>query len=479
MERIQADAERTFQRTGCFKLPARSSTFNSRQAEKPAKRHAEMSALRTGQLLAPQSLRQRRAATDALDHSAGPTNAKLSIHSDAAPATGKGPVWMWRRRVRSAVANESFRLSYFLSLYFILLIGVATGCKSPSTFYPVGIYSVPTTNDLRVVREAGFNLVAGSAEKGYLDAARGFGLKVLASPHTSAGKGFNASAARGAIKTFDSHPALWAWYLIDEPDLNEIPPEDVIKANRFIKNLHGIKPTALVVYSGYSSLHYANITDIMMIDRYPIPWLPLANFPQHVRMTRLALGKKKPLIAVIQAFDWHYYRELLPQEKDFRPPTYEELRCMTYCALAQRANGLFYYAYDGGGWKMSEHPDVWDALKKVVAEVDDFLPLFQAEHLWWPINHRFQDQSIRFNAALEGSIMPTLLRVKKGNYQVPAGDYVVAVNNTPKKHVYSFQLPSTTNPGVAILGEDRFARIEDDWVKDEFEPYAIHIYGPL
>jgi hypothetical protein len=365
------------------------------------------------------------------------------------------------------------------SLCFMVLLTLTAACRTTSSFYPIGIYSVPA-KDLQTIQEAGFNVVAGRADKKYLDAARDLRLKVLASPGTSAGKGFNATLARRTIASFDSHPALWAWYLVDEPDLNAISPDDVKNANQYIKNLPGIKPTALVVYNGYSSLHYANITDLMMVDRYPIPWLPLANFQQHVRMTRLALGQKKPLIAVIQAFDWTYYRELVAEEKNFRPPTYEELRCMTYCALAQRANGLFYYAYsDDKRWKMSEHPEVWDSLKKVIAEVNDNLPLFEAEHLWWPIVNRYQDPAIRFNAALEASITSVFLRVKKGNYQVSPGDYVLAVNNTDKKHIYSFRLPRSAGEAILVLGEERRLLTRDDWVKDEFEPYAIHIYGPL
>ena len=45
-------------------------------------------------------------------------------------------------------------------------------------------------------------------------------------------------------------------------------------------------PTALVLFQGYEALDYGNISDILLIDRYPVPWLPLANFGQHVQMAR-------------------------------------------------------------------------------------------------------------------------------------------------------------------------------------------------
>ena len=170
---------------------------------------------------------------------------------------------------------------------------------------------------------------------------------------------------------------------VDEPDLNAIPPAQVAEACRCLKAAGARKPTALVLCRGYEALHYAHLADITMVDRYPVAWLPLANFGQHVTMTRLALGPHKPLIAVIQAFDWSACPELLPGETNFRPPTHAEIRCMTYEALARGANGLFYYAYDAGRWQIREHPETWEALRSVVQEVRSRLPLFQAEPRWW------------------------------------------------------------------------------------------------
>ncbi len=363
------------------------------------------------------------------------------------------------------------------------------GKEARSHFYPIGIYAVNSTNDFQIVKEAGFNLVKGRAEKAYLDSAEAAGLKVLAAPATKAGKEFNAGAARAAVQAYDRHPALWAWYLADEPDLNDVPPEDVATAHRFLKTLGARKPTAIVLYQGYEALNYGKIPDLLMVDRYPIPWLPLANFGQHVTMARLALGKRKPLIAVIQAFDWSSYPGMVPGAKDLRPPTYEEMRCMTYEALARGANGLFYYAFDSD-WKMREHPETWAALKAVIKEVRERLPLFGARPQWWPKDHVFGDPTQGFNAALESSVTSTLLRVKRGDKSVPPGDYVLAVNNTDRTLEYSFALPCKRGRAkgerrmangelVPVLGEKRFIRPEKSRVRDTFGPYAVHVYGPL
>jgi hypothetical protein len=363
-----------------------------------------------------------------------------------------------------------------------LLLLFPSGCQhNRSEFYPIGIYSVNSINDFPAVRSAGFNLVMTVLDEEHLRAAQVHGLKILASPGTSAGEQFNAQSARAAVLSFDRHPALWAWYLVDEPDLHGISPQAVRNAHQFIKGLGSTKPTALAICQGSAALQYANIADLLMIDRYPIPWLPLANFPQHVRMARLGLGPNKPLIAVIQAFDWTVYPDLLPGRANLRAPTYAELRCMAYCALVRQANGLFYWCYDDGKWQIDQHAELWKSLRNVIAEVNAKLPLFKADHVWWPYIHDFGDLTTAFNGALESSVTPAMLRVKKGNTSVSAGDYILAVNTTDRIHQYRFRLPHEVGKAVEVevLGESRMLAVQKGWVEDEFRPFAVHIYGPL
>ncbi|MBU6401936.1 MAG: hypothetical protein KGS61_16590 [Verrucomicrobia bacterium] len=359
-------------------------------------------------------------------------------------------------------------------------MATATGCSHLQTRpYPLGIYSVPNATDLPLVRQAGFNLVTGPPTRPYLDAALTNGIKVLAAPGTSAGPGFDPAAARRTVHALDAHPALWAWYLVDEPDLNRIPPLQVIQANRFLKDLRARKPTALVIYNGVNALDYANIADLMMIDRYPIAWLPLANFPQHVRMTRFALGPRKPLIAVIQAFDWNYYRELLPGETQLREPTYPELRCMTYTALTAGANGLFYYCFDDQRWKMLEHPATWTALKSVVAEVRSRQALFQADRVWWPCSTDYARPADRFNEALESSIAAVMLHVRVGRAEIPSGYYLVTVNTTRKEIDWKVRPPGNLAGAVPVVDENRRLQSRDGWLADNFPACGVHVYGPL
>ena len=193
----------------------------------------------------------------------------------------------------------------------------------------------------------------------------------------------------------------------------------------------------------------------------------------------MSAGQGRPLIAVIQAFDWKYYPELLPGEKDLRPPTRTELRCMIYSALAQQANGLFFYCYNDGKWRMQEHPETWNALRGLVAEVNLMLPLFQAEHVWWGFVQRYGDYETRFNEALEAGIQNVRLRVKKGDAFVPPGEYILAINTTGKAQNCAILTPDYAEESARVFAEGRSALYRQNWIADRFEPYQVHIYGPF
>jgi hypothetical protein len=121
-------------------------------------------------------------------------------------------------------AMKSLCLLFCLALLEARANPLSARNQTARSIYPLGIYAVNSTNDFALFRAAGFNLITGPADKSFLDAAEAAGLKVLASPGTSAGPGFDLEAATKTVTACDGHSALWAWYLVDEPDLQEIAP---------------------------------------------------------------------------------------------------------------------------------------------------------------------------------------------------------------------------------------------------------------
>jgi len=374
-----------------------------------------------------------------------------------------------------------FQLGQALGLFAAAMVALGSaGCRvvRPAAF-PIGLYSVGSETNLAEIADAGFSLVAGPARRGFLDAAKANGIGVMASPGSSAGDHFNPAKVRSTVAKLDGHPALWSWYLIDEPDMQRVSPGRVEAAHRVVKQAGASKPTSLVLYQGDEAQWYGNIADITMVDRYPVPWLPLANFSQHIHKTRLAADRDRPVIAVIQSFDWTGHQSVLPGEENLRPPTELELRSMTYSALARGANGIFYYSYAEMRLKDRKYPELWEALKRVVKEVRRREALFAADHVWWPKAHHFENQDTRFNAALEASVHSVLLHVKHGDELLPPGHYILAVNTTSLPHTYRFRLPWETTGQVPVLEEGRHATTDGSWVVDQYAPFAVHVYGPL
>lgn len=349
------------------------------------------------------------------------------------------------------------------------------------SFYPIGICGASNTNAFPALQAAGFNLVLGSSSKSYLNAADKHGLKVWAGVGLTSSN-VNYAKTRDIISKSDRHPALWSWFLADEPEMNGISPERVQQAHRFVKKCRARKPTSVVIFRGDAVWDYSDISDVVFCDRYPIPWMPISDFRNHLRMIRYAIGPEKPLYAVIQAFDWEYYRYMLgPKVGPLRSPTCAEMRCMVYIALTQGVDGILFYSYDDGPgkWQMQEHPETWDSVCKIVAEINQRLPLFTAEHVWWPKRHWFDYTGRRYDAALEASVQSVLLNVRDGNDKISAGHYVVAVNTTDQEQIYSFVPPFERVVKFQVHAENRTLVPKDNWLSDTFKPFEIHVYGPM
>lgn len=330
-----------------------------------------------------------------------------------------------------------------LSIIWLTLLGLTWGWAGPTAaaeqkpFFPIGLYGVNQESSLETLSEAGFNLVVGPARSSFLDKAHTLGMSVIASPGASAGRGFDPSRFAQTVNQLDAHPALHSWYLVDEPDMTRTPPWQVEMDQRLLK-AHAIrKPTSLVLFDGLHARDYGGIPDILMVDSYPIPWMPLAHFSQQMNWSRSIAGPDKPLYAILQAFDWYAFREALPRETQFRVPTHEELRCMTYLALAQPVDGLLFYTYSSGKWHLPDHPDLWHGLLEIVATLQDRPFLQGCRRLPWIPSYTLSPYEKRRSQTQEPSIHCAHLRDREGM------DHVVLINTTEQPLNLSITLPAS------------------------------------
>ena len=362
---------------------------------------------------------------------------------------------------------------FSLLLTFPILLGCHTSSPQPASFFPIGIFGVPQTN-LTDIKAAGFNIVIGPATSTYLDAANAAGLEVLA--QSSPFQVLTNSAAANRIIDLDRHPALWGWYSIDEPDLNRIPPATVAKVHKKLNRL-ARKPAVLVLMSGTSVIHYRDLPDAIAVDFYPVPWAPLSQFGKEMKLARYAF-EPKPYYAILQAFDWSAFPDFIDTTETLRAPSYDELRCMVYMALAQRAQGLFFYTYSARGWDLTKSP-LWTDLQFIVAEINLRLPLFTAENLWWsPDFDYLAGPDSMYNEVRDGKISLVLLQVRKGNAAVPPGRYALAINTTSESVPFELQLPHTGDT-VPVLGASSPIPLTAGSIRKTFGPYEVICFGPM
>jgi len=191
---------------------------------------------------------------------------------------------------------------------------------------------VDSPEDFPRVKQAGFTAVQTYAKDRralatYVEAAAGAGLKALVFPQEWVGRG----PAPGQ--------AVLAWYLADEPEVDGLAPDRVAALEREVKSWDPFRRTALGIGIGSAATQYRAIGDVLLLDWYPVPHLPLSSVGEQIRQARGQAGGR-PVWAVLQAFDWRDFPQRGPNRIG-RFPTYEEMKFMTALALVRGARGLF------------------------------------------------------------------------------------------------------------------------------------------
>ena len=159
---------------------------------------------------------------------------------------------------------------------FILLFNV---CLVFADF-PIGIYGVNNPEDIKIVKEAGFNTIQtynSSPEK----------LKLLADEAKKQKVWLVIPSNKIIKKDFDEETETWpvlAWYIFDEPDVVKISREKLNTLDINTKNVFPKAKTVFVIGQGKTEIPYYDLADVLMVDWYPVPHLPLESFGQQINI---------------------------------------------------------------------------------------------------------------------------------------------------------------------------------------------------
>lgn len=340
--------------------------------------------------------------------------------------------------------------------------------------FALGWYDrVDRLKGIDIIAEQGFNIVMPYTNfyakkdyqriEAYLNRAYAKNIKVLLELFRDNIKDNNLAEITKYIQTFKDHPAVYGWYLFDEPTVKKVRPEKLEPVYEILKRETPNKPVALLFYPEvkyppaipYAS--YWNVFDIFMGEWYPSrvgksEFHELEVFGSSLRRAKDFAGSNS-FFTVLQAFGKD--DTTINRKSQWRYPTYKEQRYMIYNGILAGTKGLFFYAYHRASntWKN-------EILMPLVKELKVYLPA---------ITNGLETDKVKTYSSI----------IDTGFYLYPnQRDFlIVAVNQKKRRLKTTFYLPKVINTSIL---EDTTKRkqiyVLDNQFKDNFEPHEVHIY---
>jgi hypothetical protein len=319
---------------------------------------------------------------------------------------------------------------------------LAYSAETEKAEFPIGFYSADPANETTFsrIKELGGNYVHtygmghdNVRDKRFLDLAQKYNLKVLFNLRGRdwVKKTDNTVAFKATINKFKDHPALGMWYLYDEPNPKLLPKlrilYDIIKAES------PDVPVALVTPWVTYWYRLARVTDILMVDNYPVRDQVFPNAPVNsiITFTSRAINQKKPVIPVFQAIHWKIFAQQLKgkgyNESKYRFPNKQELRYWAFATLCLGVKGHFYYSYYNAYHRCKGAKWLQEDLKPVISETK------------------------LFTKAVTPSFVPTKKynfdkqKVLAGIWKAKNKSFMVVVNNSDKARNLELELPGISS----------------------------------
>ena len=333
-------------------------------------------------------------------------------------------------------------------------------------FIPFGWYMGPLD------REPKMNVVLryGPPDTRYLDQARAGGKKVIATPYPFTSDLFKHIKMQGSLTDEQAaeitkiveksryHPALLAYYLVDEPEGADVSLEWLQAAYKLIRTLDPYHPVLITNYGLRGIQAYYSACDILMPDCYPVflakggTRYPISNLRKWTETARAL----RPTWMVPQFFDWD---GVSPVVDPARPPTFDELRNNVWQSLAAGARGIvgFHYTWDGRGYSM----DLRHGPDYLAREVATLQPALYGD---------VQPDGVVV------SVMPVDPTFTAALLKFGSGDLLITVNNSYEPRQVRFDMKSMKNRTFHVVGENRSVTLEDYAFEDTFSPTATHLY---
>jgi len=260
-------------------------------------------------------------------------------------------------------------------------------------FFPAGFYSIAQGDENTPIAKAGYNLVVGvkiHSLNEWLDNCQAAGLYGIVRLPKKFAVDKDENAIREFIRNIKDHPALFGYYLFDEPS-----PEKQYQTPEKIKPVYDIvadedpyHPMVICINHEDFIVQYLECLDILLTDFYPVlnKKTLFDGFSDEIKKSIIDVNGMKPFWPVIQSFGEDTIQGMDKKSINITP-TPDQIRFMTYLCLMNRINGIMFfsyhvfnqrvpvnknpgkYTYELGGYLPEEQPALWGALVELSPEI--------------------------------------------------------------------------------------------------------------
>lgn len=218
----------------------------------------------------------------------------------------------------------------------------------PTAHFPIGVFAV-SRDLLYLAKMKGFEVVHNyrfeeSRDKNdelaaYLDEAHKLGLKVMVGFERK--ENYTISKVVERVCRFRAHPALWAWFLYDEPK-----PEMRDRVQEIATAIRREDAGHPMIIAA-NEAEFAILAGTIFAYKYPIKdqSFPREDLNPLVRRIDQAAAVGIPFYGLIQTFNWNRYWKFEKMRRDNRLPTIEELRFMAFYGVIRGAQGVFFFSF--------------------------------------------------------------------------------------------------------------------------------------
>ncbi len=300
---------------------------------------------------------------------------------------------------------------------------------------------------------AGFNTIITSLHykteiepyQAVLDKAQARGLKVIVWYSIKRNESMKewTEPLMKLVERYKNHPALLAWYVMDEPPASLTWSKDVLE---MVKAADPHHPAFINWCGTWTRSMSERGGDILCLDDYPIGRMSndeaMIAIADHVTaMNRDAIDGGKPL-----AF-WHVFYGSYDSPRE---PTPLEEQCLTYTSIVHGCRALFYFCY-----KPMSVP-LWNSMAPLAKEMQALLPAFAGDDV---SNQVFTDNpAIHFQALSANGII-----------------YLITVNTTDRPQSCRLTFKPKIGERAEVMFENRGVSCSGG-LRDSFGQLERHVY---